>query len=183
MSSSITTTTPFLATSVPASVTSGQGSSDSPASTFADTGDWIEELISNQDFAGDLERSVLIMHPATAARMTSAARPLVGSRGGEISGFPIIVSSAVPTNIVVLIDPTAVLFASDNDGEISVSQAGTAELTDTPTGKSADYAARVVASSQVSLFQTNSLGVMIVRRANWAMALPNRVSYVNISVG
>jgi Phage capsid family len=170
------------ASTKPASVTSGQAS-DSPASTLSDTGDIVEELMSNQDYAGDLEKSVLIMHPATGARFNSAAHPLVGARGGEMFGFPVIVSSAVPTNIVVLIDPTAVLFPSENDGEITVSTKGAVEMSDTPTGKSANYSDGVVATSLVSLFQTNSVGVMLTRRANWAMAKPNCVSYVNIAVG
>ena len=171
-----------VANTKPASITSTQGSADSPAPTYTDAGDIVEGLLSGQDFAGDLERSVIIMHPATGARMTSAARPNVGARGGELSGFPAVVSSACPTDIVVLVDPTAVMFASENDGEISVSAEGTMELTDSPTNASGP-AGSVVATSMVSLFQSNAVAIKITRRANWAMAKPNCVSYVSISIG
>ena len=120
------------------------------------------------------------MHPATAARMSSAARPLIGARGGELAGLPVVVTSACPTDIVVLVDPSAILFASDNnEGEIIVSQQGAVEETTTPTGSSA----APTATTLVSLWQTNSVGLMVLRRVNWAMARPNCITYVNIAVG
>jgi HK97 family phage major capsid protein len=167
-----------VALTKPASVFYGQGSSDSPAETHVDTGDIVEGLIANQDFAGDLEKSVILMHPATAARMTSAARPDIGVRGGTLSGFPVAVNSGCPTNFVGLIDPTALLYA-DGGGEINTSENGTLELTDVPVGE----VITPTASTQISLYQDNMTAFQVIHRSNFAMGKPNCASYVNIAVG
>jgi hypothetical protein len=161
-----------VANTKPAALTDGAGSSDSPGAPF----DSISALIEDQNFEGDLERSVLLMHPATAARQTSPTNPGVGARGGTMLGFPVIVSSAIPLDIVVLLDPTAVLFASENNGDFSTSMAGTLGMTDTPTANTIVP----TAVTQVSLFQTATVAVQLRRRVNWAMARPNCISYATV---
>jgi hypothetical protein len=68
----------------PASVTNGTGTAgDSPQEYWGDT------------YTGNPLNSWIVINPWTAARLSGAARTVVGVRGGTLAGFPVITSTAV----------------------------------------------------------------------------------------
>jgi HK97 family phage major capsid protein len=156
----------------PASILSGAGvGGSSPAGP--PEGD-LETLIEN--FTGSLEDAVIVMHPALAARLSGADRPLIGVKGGTWSGFPVITSSVVPGGIVAMIDPTGIAVAMpDNLAEIRVSTQGTIEMSDGPTSS----AATPTATAQVSLWQVNSVAILAERVANWRVVRSGAVAYLS----
>src|SRR5262245_61191718 len=115
----------------PAAVTTAaafDATGGSPSS--ASLADDIETLFTN--FTGDLSRAYLVTSPGLAAKLSSADRPLVGARGGELQGVPVITSPYVPSGLIVLLDPSGVALA-EGVSEIETSDKTTIEMVDVPT--------------------------------------------------
>ena len=94
----------------PASITSGAGSPNSPSEGIFDFGD---------AFTGYPNEAVIIMNPWQAARLSSAARPTIGARGGTWAGIPVITSTAFPEGQFALVDPNQIAVAmSDADVQV-----------------------------------------------------------------
>lgn len=144
----------------PASVTNGVV----PVPLTADMDADIKALIS--DFEGDLGAAYLIAHPAFATALAGPSRPEAGARGGAVSGIPLVTSQSAPENALILIDPTRIAIAEEG-GEIATTREATVEMLDEDAGGGA--------TKQVSLWQTNSAGIGVLRYANWH-ALPGSVS-------
>jgi HK97 family phage major capsid protein len=92
------------------------------------------------------------------------AFPTLGANGGILFGLPVITSGACERpgspseNFIVLLDPQSVAVADDGGVEIDISREATVEMSDTPTAGGA---------SHVSLFQTGSIAIKVVRYVNW----------------
>jgi hypothetical protein len=82
-----------------------------------------------------------------------------------LSSPSLLTSSACPDEIVV---------AMDDVGEISNSREGTVQMDNAPT---------MASVSTVSLWQTERVGLMVQRRANWRVAEVGAVQLVNIGGG
>lgn len=146
----------------PASVTNG-------APSVSATGNGLDDVRALVDvFTGDLERAVLIGSPRTFLAMHDPmVLPTVGAKGGEILGIPAIASTSAGTTLA-LIDPAAIA-VGEGETMIRASDQATIEMSDAPTGSSV---ATVTATSQVSLFQTNSIAVMAEQVLAWKVARP-----------
>lgn len=110
-------------------------------------------------FTGDWSRAAIVMHHKTAL-----ALGLLLAMAGRSSILDVrwVVSGNVPTDIVVLIDAGDVAFAL-GPGSIKTSQQGALEMRDDPTNS----AATGVATTMVSLWQSNAVAIMALRECNW----------------
>ncbi|ANK84169.1 phage capsid family protein [Rhizobium sp. N1314] len=132
----------------------------------------LEALVS--DFAGDLSAAVFVMNPATAVSLSSADRPNIGARGGELSGVPVITSRNVAEGNIVLADPTGIALG-EGSADLRVTTEATVEMLD--NGLTQD-ATEGTGTSLVSLWQTNAAGLLAERAINWAVARPGSVGYI-----
>ena len=148
------------------------GSSSPPTDFYAT----LEELLGV--FTGSAERAVLIMDPEQAAELSSATYPLVGARGGTLAGFPTLVSSNVPMGVVGIADPDSIaLVLPDTEAAVRTSMHGSIEMEDSAAIGQAS-APTVGATNLVSLFSSNSVGVIVERVANWKVLVATDVVYI-----
>jgi HK97 family phage major capsid protein len=125
-----------------------------------------------------------IMRPrvakALAAKVTTSgdrAFPNINLQtGGTINGTPVLLSRNVPmasgspsANLIVLADLSEVTYADDEEISIDVADAGGLAMSDFPAAP----------SSQVSLFQTNSVGIRVVRGVSWQRTRNDAVAYLD----
>lgn len=109
--------------------------------------------------------------------------PQMTSTGGTLFGFPVIVSqsayfsSGSPDygNMMVLINPREVFVADDGQVVISISNEASIQMLDNPTNASTGG---TVATTMVSMFQTNSEAIKAVRYINWARRRTNAVAFI-----
>lgn len=160
---------------MPASVTDG-------ATSIAATSDFADDVASAIDaFRGDLQTASWVLHPKLAAKLglraggRGAAADL-GARGGSLAGLPAIVSTACSQDsdghVIALIDAASVCVV-DEGLEIFRSTQATVEMDDAPSGDTVTPSAATTA--MVSLFQTDSVGLIVSRAINWKLARPNAV--------
>jgi hypothetical protein len=148
----------------PASVTSGASGSVSPSEALFD---WSDE------YQGDWANSWILLHPATAARISGAARPDVGR--GFWGAFPVLLSSAVGIEEIVILDPSQIAVALSPAG-LRVSSQAAIDMSDTSSMASGGTVAQ---ASMVSMFQTNSKAIIGSVNANWAVLRDDAVMVYN----
>jgi hypothetical protein len=158
----------------PASLTNGLDPVSTAPGDIQDIRDAFTALIAN--FAGDLQRAVVVARPELLAGINAnsfggfGAR--VGARGGELGGLPAVASKGLPLDAggrqqLVLLDPDGVILTTDDTAtEIKVTRAASIEMTDAPTGDGVEP----TAASVVSLFQVNAVAVMALAHQNWRTA-------------
>jgi len=146
----------------PASVTNG-------ADSIASTGDGVQDIRNLiAGFPGDLQSAVLVGSGDSFAAMHDPIfMPGLGVRGGEALGIPAIPSEAAGTTLA-LIDPSGVAVA-EWDMELRTSRQGTVEMKSDPSQSSV----APTAVNQVSLWQTNSVGIMTNQAINWEVTRPS----------
>lgn len=162
----------------PASVTH-----DAP--TVASTGDLAEDMAEALDlFAGHFDSTSVILHPRTAVLL--GLGPLLrgpldlGVKGGVLAGMPAICSEACDPDELVILDASAVALC-DQGIVMHQSDSATVELDAEPT---ADAIAPTAASKKVvSLFTTESTGVIQTRAINWKLTRPGAVVRITGMVG
>ena len=146
----------------PASVTNGAPSIASSGDGAAD----IRELIAG--FPGDLERAVLIGSPATFAVLSDPfLLPGLGVRGGQALGIPAIPSTAAGSTLA-LIDPDGIAVA-EGDMDLRTSREAVVEMKSDPAGS----AITPTGAQTVSLWQTDSVGILAHKIVNWEVARPS----------
>jgi len=137
----------------------------------------------------DLAPAVWVMTATTALALslmqTSLGNPqfpTLSVNGGTWLGLPVVVSqSALMTgspdfgNMIVLIQPREVFLADDGQVNISISNEASIQMLDNPTNASTGG---TVATTMVSMFQTNSLAIKGVRYINWAKRRTQAVQFI-----
>jgi capsid protein len=95
--------------------------------------------------------------------------PGISLSGGTFFGMPVIVSEHVPDDtygtFVVLVNASDIYFADEGEVAVDMSQEASLQMLDNPTNASDSPP---VATSVVSLWQTNSVGFRAERTLNWA---------------
>jgi HK97 family phage major capsid protein/HK97 family phage prohead protease len=138
----------------------------------------------------DPSQGVWIMPPTQALAISLMLNPLgqqvypgINLQGGELFGLPVITSmsaklSGSPTlgNIIALINAPEILLADDGQVTISTSSEASIQMLDNPTNESTGS---TVATSVVSMFQTNSLAIKAVRFINWAKRRATAASWIS----
>jgi hypothetical protein len=119
---------------------------------------------------------VWIMSATTALRLSMVrtelgnyAFPNISMSGGTFFNLPVIVSEHVPVDTaggyVMLVNASDIYFADDGEVAVDMSQEASLQMLDNPTNASDSPP---VATSLVSLWQTNSVGFRAERTLNWA---------------
>lgn len=160
---------------MPASATAG-------ATSIAATTDFADDIGNAIDsFQGDLATASWVLHPKLAAKLglraggRGAAADL-GARGGSLAGLPAIVSTACSQDsdghTITLLDAGSICHV-DEGAEIFRSTQASVEMDTTPTGDTITPTA--ASTAMVSLFQTDSVGMIVSRAINWKVARPGSV--------
>jgi HK97 family phage major capsid protein/HK97 family phage prohead protease len=168
----------------PASVTNGIAARQSTGvTTAAITADVKAVLTAFSNANQNLAAGVWVMNAKTALALSlirntldEVVFPTVGITGGTWFGLPVITSNSVglagsPTDsFIALIDQSEILLADDGDIAIDMSQEASVEMNDAPSGG---------ATSLVSLWQNNLLGLRAERYINWARRRSTAVAWIN----
>lgn len=147
--------------STPPAITHGAPTVDATGDAAAD----LKALVSA--FAGDMSSAYLATDPDTATGLAmvrgtngSFLFPDAGPRGGSILGIPLLVSRHSPRassgGQIALIDASGIAVALEGI-ELSQSENATLVMSDTPTSP----------AQQVPMFQTNTVALKAVIRANF----------------
>ncbi|MER9596087.1 phage major capsid protein [Mesorhizobium sp. M0244] len=152
----------------PASITNGVV----PIAATADAGADLKALAAA--FAGDLDTAYFIMSPALGASLSSADRPNVGARGGELLGVPVLASRSAPAGTIVLADAAGIALG-EAEAEIRTSRQASIEMLDAALVQDATTG---VGTEMASLFQANSAAILTERAVNWQVARPGSVALI-----
>lgn len=128
---------------------------------------------------------VFIMNGTTAlalSLMTNALGqpefPTVTMTGGSLNGLPVIVSEHVPSDstgsLVLLVNAGDIYLGDEGGVMIDVSREASLQMDDSPTQDSGTP----TASTLVSLWQTNSVGIRAERFINWKKRRDSAVAYL-----
>jgi hypothetical protein len=157
-------------------------------SPTVDADENLESLLDS--FTGNLETSFLVMRPTMAARLTGAARPMIGAKGGSWAGIDVLTSSNVPDQFIGLADRTGIAVTTDDaNSGFRVSRQGSiqmkdgVEVTQTSTGEPAEFDSpppdpTAVGSTLTSLWQTGAVGIVCERYINWRVIRPGAAVYI-----
>ncbi|WP_244564478.1 phage major capsid protein [Rhizobium sullae] len=137
----------------------------------------LEALVS--DFAGDLSAAVFVMNPATAVSLSSADRPNIGARGGELFGVPVVTSRNVAEGDITLADPTGIALG-EGTAAVRITTEATIEMKDSAPTQDATTGTGTVL---VNLWQANAAGIVAERAVNWQVARPGSVAYIAAGSG
>jgi HK97 family phage major capsid protein/HK97 family phage prohead protease len=177
----------------PASVTNGATAVASSGTDASAIERDVAELFSHFIAANlNLAQGVWIMSATTALALTMIKNalgqrvyPEMSLQGGTFYGLPVIVSQYAaldgsPGNsIVVLLNASDIWLADDGQVVIDVSREASLEMSDAPTNSVATGSPEApVATSLVSLWQTNSIGIKAERFINWSRRRSTAVAYL-----
>lgn len=159
----------------PAAITNG-------ATTIASTGD-IEADIDAAMLAfitANLSTAsgVWIMSEVLGQRISRIKNPLgqreypeIGPKGGILAGLPVITSQYVPAGLIALVATSEVYLADDGQVTVNASREASLEMRDDPTNNSLTP----TAAQMVSMFQTDSTAIKVVRHVNYERRRPEGV--------
>jgi HK97 family phage major capsid protein len=164
----------------PASITNGTVAIASSGPTGDNARADIKALIATFVAANlSLASAVLLMSEANAFALGTALNPLgqqffpqLGTNGGTIMGIPVVTSSALGTNII-LVDARGILYADDGGVTLDVSREASLQMDTAPVTPSVD------ATVLVNLWQNNLVGLRAERYINWVRARIQSVKYVS----
>jgi HK97 family phage major capsid protein/HK97 family phage prohead protease len=167
----------------PASITNGLTPIQSGGATVALVTADIKSVFAASISANiTLDSAVWIMHPNTALALSTLRTsqdiysfPDITINGGTFFGIPVIVSANVPYSVsggsmIVLVNQNDVLLADDGQVTLDLSREASIELNDAPSGG---------ATSLVSLWQNNLIGLKAERYINWQVRRTGAVSYID----
>jgi hypothetical protein len=129
--------------------------------------------------------AVLIMRSGTALALSMMVNALgqaefngIGMNGGTLLGIPVITSEHVESGLVAMVNANDIYFADDGGIRIDMSREASVEMLDSNlTGDSVGVVPGTAAST-VSLWQTNSVGLLAERTINWARRRTSAVAYL-----
>jgi hypothetical protein len=102
----------------------------------------------------------------------------IGMNGGTLLGIPVITSEHVESGLVAMVNANDIYFADDGGIRIDMSREASVEMLDSNlTGDSVGVVPGTAAST-VSLWQTNSVGLLAERTINWARRRTSAVAYL-----
>ncbi len=132
--------------------------------------------------------AVLIM-PNSLALVLSLLRNDLGNKefpdltlmGGTLEGIPVVTSqyAANPSgagNLVILLNAPEIFLSDDGQVTVDISREASLQMADNPTNEAGS---NPVATSLVSMFQTNNLAIRAERYINWAKRRSTAVVYMD----
>lgn len=140
------------------------------------------------DGGSDLESAVFVMHPREALTLSTMittegvrAFPELGAMGGRILGIPAVTSvgavcSGSPSNqhVFAVVDGAQIAVADNGEIDITASSMATLQMDSAPTQDSVAG----TGSTSVSMFQTDSTAIKLVRTINWERIADNAVAWL-----
>lgn len=133
--------------------------------------------------------AVYVMSAVRALRL-SLMRNALGNRefpdvtmmGGTLEGIPVIVSEYATSDSngddIILMNAPDIWLADDGEVTIDASREASLQMLDNPTNDAAN-GGNPVATTMVSLWQTNSIGLRAERFINWQKRRPQAVQVLN----
>ena len=102
----------------------------------------------------------------------------IGLTGGSLEGIPVITSQYAATagDLVIALNAKSIGMADDGAVSVEASREASLEMSDAPTGDAG--AATPVATSLVSMWQTNSIALKGERFINWAKLRTDAVVFM-----
>lgn len=104
------------------------------------------------------------------------AFPGLSASGGLLLGDPLVAGSNVAAKAMILLKPSDIYKIGDRGVEVSLSTEAAIEMSDAPAGESDTPTAN---TSVVSMFQTDSVALKIVRPLNFAKRRASAVAYIS----
>lgn len=148
------------------------------AAFTADMSNIIGKMITNNQRISDL---VILMSETVALNLASKQTSLgmklfpdINVGGGSYMGIPIITSQNVGARII-LFNPTQILFAEDPGVTIDVSEEASVVMDTAPQSSP-------VATSLVSFWQRNLIGLRLDQFVTWKRAITSAVEYISSAV-
>jgi HK97 family phage major capsid protein len=141
------------------------------AQTTGSPADDVKALLAH--FTGNLEDAFFVMSPYAAAQLNSQDYPNVGARGGDVAGVEVITTGNMPDGVVALVDASGIALA-EGDSALAVSTQSAIEMENAPTSDVVTPSA----TTQISLWQTNSVALRAERVMNWRRLRDNAVKYL-----
>ncbi len=146
----------------PAAITQGVSSPAASGTTAEDLYFDLNTALATFDSADQSTESVTILMTPALARGISTLRNALGQfeftgltmNGGTLLGFPVIVSSSVPSGTLILVATNEILVADDGRVELDASNQATLDMSGG-------------ASPNVSLWQRNLIGIRAERFVTW----------------
>lgn len=172
----------------PASITNGVSAITSTGNTADDVRCDIKSLFETFIAANNAPTSgVFIMSSVTALALSlmmnalgQAEFPGITMNGGVLFGLPVIVSEYVPTvtagSYVFLVNASDVYIGDEGGISVDMSDQASLQMLDNPTN---NPTGSTVATSMVSLWQTNSVGFRAERTINWAKRRASAVAVLD----
>lgn len=172
----------------PASVTNGL-TALVPSGTTADAArSDVARIVKQYLDANNRASALSLLMPDALALSLSVMRNSLGQRefpglsmnGGDFDGIPVITSQYLANrsgagNLVVAINGSDILLADDGNVTVDVSTEASLQMLDNPTNASSTG----TATTMVSLWQTNSIGLRAEREITWAKARAEAVVYMD----
>lgn len=172
----------------PASITNGLVAM-TPSGTSADAArSDIGRIVKTYLDANNRVSGLVLLIPDALALSLSLMRNSLGQRefpdmtinGGTLEGIPVLTSQHLANrsgagNLVVAVNARDVMLADDGNVTVDVSTEASIQMVDNPTNS----AATGTATSMVSLWQTNSIGLLAEREISWAKARSTSVVYMD----
>ncbi len=167
-------------TARPASLTNGIVATTSTGATallvMADLRTMLQALLT--DGSPDFSRVSIAMGPTTAMYLSSLlttsgqfAFPALGLTGGSIWGIPTLVSKAA-AGLIAVVDGSRILVADDGFMTVDVSSQAALQFSDAPSAG---------AASSISLFQTSTTVLRLVRYVNYQRATAGCVAWMTVA--
>jgi len=125
-----------------------------------------------------------VMNPALAKSIQLLRNALgqaeftgISQNGGTLEGDPVVTGDNVNANHLILLKPTDIYKIGDRGIQVSMSRDATIEMNSVPAGASDTPAAS--ANTPVSMFQTESVAIKIVRPLNYAKRRSHVTQYID----
>lgn len=178
----------FADPNVGGSISNGATTISSGGSSMAALDSDFRSMLNSLAATGDeaLQTAVWIMSSATAIYIAgirgsggNLAFPFVNAKGGTLLGLPVFTTGAMIAtgspgeSAILLVDQQQILFGDEGQANVSLARDASVQLSDTPASP---------ATSTVSLFQANLLGLLGERWCGWSrIATSSVVVLDNIS--
>jgi len=127
---------------------------------------------------------VLVMHPSMAKALSLLVNalgqpefPALGAGGGTLLGDPVVTGDNVDPSAIILLNPAEIYRIGDMGVQVSLSREAMIEQSAAPVGATDTP----VAATQymVSMFQTESTAIKVVRPINFAKRRSSAVAYIS----
>jgi hypothetical protein len=142
------------------------------------------ELFTHFSDAKNASGLYLVMNPLLAKgiqlmvnALGQAEFPQINSMGGSLLGDPVVTGDNIDGAHFILLKPSDIYKIGDGGLEVSISREATIEQDTAPQGASDTPVA--LSASPVSMFQTESTAIKVVRSINFAKRRSHAVQYIS----